>query len=755
MHQKSKRSVGMRIKCFFILAVTIAFIVIHCNPVFSSQSVGETGGEYSANANELKSPQDIGNAPVIVLNEDDMKADPTDDSGPNQIGYARQIATLSDPQRFKQELNFRVIQDGGRTATIIISSPEAKALRVGIMVSKLPEEAEFRFFESNNQTDTVPATLITGRQINHLLQLNKNADPDHPYSRVYWSPTIDGENIGIEIYLPPWIHPDDFDIAIPFLSHLEVSPFVSNSKFLVPQKYGDSDSCQKDATCNASWQNVGNAVAKMVFIDSGNSYDCTGTLLKDKDETSTKPYFITANHCIGSQTVASTLETHWFFESDACDSSTRNSKYSVKTGGAALLWTGGMATMKFVNNQDVSFMELNDMPPEGATYADWSKVIDSSDATGIHHPKGDWKKISTGNANQTDQYICYTTAEGYSCDSSAQGSFFRVDWTNNGTETGSSGSGLFNDQGQLLGILSSGTGGSCEGSIGYYSKFMTAYTDGKLSQWLDPSSCTYSIAPSSGSFSSSGGTGTVSVTAGSSCEWTTSENLSWVSLSTDSGTGNQAITLTISPNTGSARDALITIAGQSYTITQAASTDQPISILTKTQVSQLYVSVFNRASEGEGNAYWQSQPDMATAANAMLATDAAKDYFGANLNTNQAFIEHIYLNTLNKTIADDSAGIDHWVGELNNGKSRGQVVAELVSVINNYAPGGLYYDPADTATVAAYNQFTNRVEVSIYMADTVLNTPENWQTVTSFSSGLIVTDDPATVITAKTAVDAL
>ncbi len=84
--------------------------------------------------------------------------------------------------------------------------------------------------------------------------------------------------------------------------------------------------------------------------------------------------------------------------------------------------------------------------------------------------------------------------------------------------------------------------------------------------------------------------------------------------------------------------------------------------LSKTEVSQLYVSVFNRASEGEGNTYWQSQPDMATAASVMLDTQTAKDYFGANLNTNQAFIEHIYLNTLNKIIADDSSGIDYWVG---------------------------------------------------------------------------------------------
>jgi peptidyl-prolyl cis-trans isomerase B (cyclophilin B) len=177
--------------------------------------------------------------------------------------------------------------------------------------------------------------------------------------------------------------------------------------------------------------------------------------------------------------------------------------------------------------------------------------------------------------------------------------------------------------------------------------------------------------------------------------------------------------------------------------------------LTKSQVSQLYVSVFNRASEGGGNAYWQSQPEMTTAADVMLETDAAKSYFGANLNTNQAFIEHIYLNTLNKNITDDPNGIAHWVGELNYGKSRGQVVAALVGVIKDYAPEGPFYNPGDAATIAAYNQFTNRVTVSDYMADTVLKAPDDWATSTKFdATGLNVTDDAATIVAARSVIQA-
>jgi uncharacterized protein (TIGR02145 family) len=176
--------------------------------------------------------------------------------------------------------------------------------------------------------------------------------------------------------------------------------------------------------------------------------------------------------------------------------------------------------------------------------------------------------------------------------------------------------------------------------------------------------------------------------------------------------------------------------------------------LSQTQVSQLYVAIFNRASEGEGNRYWQTlELDMATTADLMLQTDAARNYFGAGLDDHQAFIEHIYLNTLDKTLADDYNGIAWWVGLLDDGASRGTVVAALVSVIRDYGPDGPYA-PTDSATRAAYRQFTNRQVVSDYLADTIEKPPVDWARTTRFhSSGLNVTDNDLTVFMAKNMID--
>lgn len=141
--------------------------------------------------------------------------------------------------------------------------------------------------------------------------------------------------------------------------------------------------------------------------------------------------------------------------------------------------------------------------------------------------------------------------------------------------------------------------------------------------------------------------------------------------------------------------------------------------LTQRQVSELFVSIFGRSSEGSGNKFWQQSADAKTAANDMLETAAAKAYFGASLDSNQAFVEHIYKNTLNKTYADDKAGIDFWTSALNAGTSRGEIVAEMIKAISSYSTS------TDPKTKAAYDQFNNRVDVSNYVAGKIENVPAN------------------------------
>jgi len=89
---------------------------------------------------------------------------------------------------------------------------------------------------------------------------------------------------------------------------------------------------------------------------------------------------------------------------------------------------------------------------------------------------------------------------------------------------------------------------------------------------LEPGGCVDSLSPASQSFNSSGGPGSISVTAPTDCSWSASEGVDWIDITSgSSGIGNGTVTYTVSANTtGSSRAAVITVGGQSHTVTQTA-----------------------------------------------------------------------------------------------------------------------------------------------------------------------------------------
>jgi hypothetical protein len=82
--------------------------------------------------------------------------------------------------------------------------------------------------------------------------------------------------------------------------------------------------------------------------------------------------------------------------------------------------------------------------------------------------------------------------------------------------------------------------------------------------------CTSSISSSSQSFTSSAVLGSVSVTVLSGCNWTATSNASFITVTSgSSGSGNGTVSYSVAPNTGaSQRTGTITIAGQTFTVTQ-------------------------------------------------------------------------------------------------------------------------------------------------------------------------------------------
>ncbi|MGD0616391.1 MAG: BACON domain-containing protein [Bryobacteraceae bacterium] len=66
-----------------------------------------------------------------------------------------------------------------------------------------------------------------------------------------------------------------------------------------------------------------------------------------------------------------------------------------------------------------------------------------------------------------------------------------------------------------------------------------------------------------------GGSGTVTVTASAGCNWTAQSNAGFVSVTgSNKGTGSGSVSYTVAPNTGLPRTATLSIAGETFTITQ-------------------------------------------------------------------------------------------------------------------------------------------------------------------------------------------
>ncbi len=91
-----------------------------------------------------------------------------------------------------------------------------------------------------------------------------------------------------------------------------------------------------------------------------------------------------------------------------------------------------------------------------------------------------------------------------------------------------------------------------------------------------PPPCLYSIGPASQSFTVAGGPATFNVSAGTGCAWSATPSGNWILIvSGTSGSGNGTVALAIAPNLGPARTGTVGVAGQTYTVTQAAALPPP------------------------------------------------------------------------------------------------------------------------------------------------------------------------------------
>ena len=399
--------------------------------------------------------------------------------GPRLVGLGRAVEATKNASATEAHLQWKDAPSGGKVAAISFNAKGAYGVRLGVLVDQLPGSALLRVYA---QSAVGKPYQVAGQEILQMIERNQAAGDRSDAARTWWTPDTGEGEATLEVELPPGVPVSALRISVPQLSHIfENLSLPSEDEFAAVQRLaakdiGDADLCNLDATCYNDGASERNAVARMVFVKGASSYLCTGTLLNDANSSGT-PYFLSANHCISEQAVASTLQTNWFFRSSSCNSGSLQSSSIRKVGGARLLYASA--------DTDISFMQLNDAPPAGALFAGWdaSTISAGSSIIGLHHPRGDLLKLSLGTV--VGQSSCTTvSATQFSC-SGSTGNFYRVTWSQGTTEGGNSGSAIFR-AGRVTGTLFGGAAVCTNrSSSDYYGRLDVAY-NAALNNWLAP-----------------------------------------------------------------------------------------------------------------------------------------------------------------------------------------------------------------------------------------------------------------------------
>lgn len=247
--------------------------------------------------------------------------------------------------------------------------------------------------------------------------------------------------------------------------------------------FGASGACNVNINCEMGndWQDEKRGIAKIVLTNINGSDWCSGSLINNTAQ-DRKPYLLSANHCLdgSGQAFVDTWVFIFNYEAVSCTNPSADPSRTQSMSGATLLAT--------YENSDFLLLELTEQIPVeyGVYFNGWDKTgVNHTSSVCIHHPSGDIKKIAI------DTDVAQTSA--YNGDGGSGTTNFRVVWNQNTTtEGGSSGSPLFNPDGQIVGQLEGGAA-SCSNLNGadWYGKLSVSWTGNgtpatRLLDWLDP-----------------------------------------------------------------------------------------------------------------------------------------------------------------------------------------------------------------------------------------------------------------------------
>lgn len=399
----------------------------------------------------------------LLLREDESR---TKGSGPMRVGVMQDVAidVVADG---------KVVKDAQGTHFLLsVNSPGASFVSLHFSDFQLSEGSTVFFYDQTG--DVVLGSFLP---------------EDVMDDGTFYTQSIPGSTIYIEYFVPAGQEPGRLVVDQLCHGYRDIFGYVSNMYDAEVEAmkgqlgYAEGD-CHINVVCSDGddWRSQIRSVVALEIRSNVGSFMCSGAVINNTRQDRT-PYVLSAYHCQDPDEIGTLRQivTYFLYESRYCESNAGGSISKSITGATI------KSKLSYQSGSDFLLLQLNSNIPDSYTpyYAGWDRTAGGGTSAGacIHHPGGDYKKISFP--------LRVTNGTGY------YSKFLIVNWytgnQNRGvTEQGSSGSPLFNAQKRIVGQLFAGTS-SCDstGGIDLYGRFYSSWTGnntntGRLSAWLDP-----------------------------------------------------------------------------------------------------------------------------------------------------------------------------------------------------------------------------------------------------------------------------
>jgi hypothetical protein len=422
----------------------------------------------------------------------------------------------------------------------------------------------------------------------------------------FWSHIVFADTVVIEYLADQWAETVPFSITK--IAHLMVS-----------EQTMSAGTCELDVTCYSPWGGIASGVGMYIFESAGASYQCSGALVNNSNNDS-KPYFLTANHCISTQAMAQTVEVFWKFQTATCNGAAPSLSGLPTTLGATYLASAP------IPSGDYSLILLSQLPNSSLTFYGWNAsstaLAMGGSVVGMHHPEGDYTRIVFGSRNPDAAVQVGTVV-------APAGMFYQIQATAGVIEPGSSGSPLFTPDESIVGTLTYGpTGNACSISpfTAGYARFAVAYPS--LSQYLSPAATPTAAVTSTpasvtanwiiGSAAPAAQTVQLTTTSAAAVVLTAKASQSWIGLS--------AASLSVSQSKPASLSVIVSTASFSAAGTYTGSitlTGTGVSVSIPVQVNVTAASVTVTPAPASLNASWTIGTPAPAALTIQLSTASA------------------------------------------------------------------------------------------------------------------------------------